>query len=197
MRRTLVSILATVGALVVAVPASAATLTTTNSCLWSYDSNWRHLDVDLAGVASPNPAAPGSGVNLTQTSVHVRIPDYLIEAGHGFQILRAGDNEIRAKAWVAVEGPGTPQGVVVHQLEAVARTTITEDANGGYASSTPVDVTIPIRDTAWTIGTATLGFRQAGAGTLLAIPAGAGGGAIDARGSAFIRMELGSLAMTA
>ena len=197
MRRTLVSTLATVGALVAAAPASAGTLSTQNSCQWNYDNVWRHLNVDLSGVASPNPAAPGSGTTLTQTSVHVRIPDYLIEYGHGFQILKAGENEIRAKAWVAIEGPGTPQSVVVHQLETVARFTITENANGDYVSNTPVDVTVPVRDTAWTVGTSALGFRQAGAGSLLGIPAGAGGGVIDARGSAFIRMELGSLAMTA
>ena len=111
MRRTLVSTLATVGALVrCRSPASAGTLTTQNSCQWSYDTCWRHLDVDLAGVASPNPVAPAPASTLTQTSVHVRIPDYLTEDGHGFQILKAGDNEIRAKAWVAIEGAGHAAG---------------------------------------------------------------------------------------
>lgn len=197
MRRSLTIFAVSVLSLVAAAPASAGTLTTQNSCQWSYDRQWRHLNVDLSGVAGPNPAAPGSGVNLTQASVHVRIPEYLIEYGHGFQILKAGENEIRAKAWVAIEGPGTPQGVVVHQLETVARFTITEDAEGRYLSSTPVDATIPIRDTAWTMGSAALGFRQAAAGTLLAIPAGTAGATLNARGSAFIRMELGALAMTA
>ncbi len=197
MRRILTIFAVTALSLVAAAPASAGTLTTKNACQWSYDRQWRHLDVDLAGVAAPNPAAPGSGVNLTQTSVHVRIPDYLIQYGHGFQILKAGANEIRAKAWVAIEGPGTPQGVAVHHLETVARFTITEDADGRYVSSTPVDVTVPIPDTAWTMGATALGFRQAAAGTLRAIPAGTGGAVIDARGSTFIRMELGALAMTA
>jgi hypothetical protein len=197
MRRSLPTLAVTALTLVAAAPASAGSLTTTNSCQWSYDRQWRHLNVDLAGVAAPNPAAPGSGVNLTQASVHVQIPEYLIRYGHGFQILKGGENEIRAKAWIAIEGSGSPQGVVTHQLETVARFTITQDANGEYVSSTPVDVTIPIRDTAWTIGTAPLGFRQAAAGTLLGIPAGTAGALIDARGSAFIRMELGALAMTA
>ncbi|MBE2314578.1 hypothetical protein DVA67_001210 [Solirubrobacter sp. CPCC 204708] len=197
MRRFLTIFAVTALLLVAAAPASAGTLSTQNSCKWSYDNTWRHLNVDLSGVASPNPVAPGSGVNLTQTSVHVRIPDYLIQYGHSLQILKAGANEIRAKAWLAVEGPGSPQNVMVHQLETVARFTITEDANGQFVSTTPVDVTIPIPDTVWTVGTAPLGFRQAGPGTLLGIPGGTGGAVLDALGSAFIRMELGALAMTA
>jgi len=188
MRRTLLSTAVVGLALAAAAPAAAGTLTTQNSCQWSYDREWRHLDVDLSGTAAPNPAAPGSGTTLTQTSVHVRIPEYLIRYGHGFQILKAGANEIRAKAWLAIEGTGSPQGVVVHPLETVARFTITEDADGVYVSSTPVDVTIPVPDTAWTVGTAPLAFRQAGAGALRGI---------NALGSVFIRMELGTLAMTA
>src|ERR1700752_4576061 len=111
MRRFLTSIPGGSLSLAAAPPASAATVTTQNSCRWSYDNLWRHLDIDVSGVATPNPVAPGSGVTLTQASVHARLPDYLAEYGHGFGILRAGDNEIQAKVWVAIEAAGTLQGV--------------------------------------------------------------------------------------
>ena len=62
MRRTLVSILATVGALVAAAPASAGTLTTHERVLAGATTRrGSHMNVDLAGTASPNPAAPGLG----------------------------------------------------------------------------------------------------------------------------------------
>jgi hypothetical protein len=172
-------------------PALAGTLTTRNSCKWS-DGAWRHLDVDLAGTGAPSPVAPGSGVALTAASVGVRLPDYLAQAGHGLGILKAGDNEIQARAWVAIAAPATPQGVQVFALQATVHTTITEDASGVYQSSTPIDVTVPIPDSAWTAGATPVGFSQAGAGTLPQIPAGSTGGLIQPIGSAFISATIGT-----
>jgi hypothetical protein len=171
-------------------PAAAGTLATQNSCKWS-DGVWRHLNVDLTGTGTPSPVAPGSGLSLTAASVHVRLPDYLAQAGHGLGILKAGDNEIQAKAWVAVAAPGTPQGVQVFALQTVAHTTITEDASGAYVSSTPIDVTVPLPDSAWTAGAALVAFSQAGAGTLPPVPAGAAGGNVQPSGSAFISASIG------
>jgi hypothetical protein len=171
-------------------PASAGTLATQNSCKWS-DGYWRHLNVDLTGTGAPSPVSPGSGLNLTGASVHVRLPDYLAQAGHGLGILKAGDNEIQAKAWVALAAPGTPQGVQVFALQTVAHTTITEDASGVYVSSTPIDVTVPLPDSAWTAGAAPVSFSQAGAGTLPPVPAGSGGGNVQPSGSAFISASIG------
>jgi len=149
------------GALLIPVsPASAVTLTTENSCKWS-DGYWRHLNADLTGTGSPSPVARGSGLNLTAASVHVRLPDYLAQAGHGLGVLKAGDNEIRAKAWIALAAPATPQSVQVFALETVAHTTITEDASGAYQSSTAIDVTVPLPDSAWTAGGAPVAFSQA------------------------------------
>ena len=42
-------------------------------------------------------------------------------------------------------------------------------------SSTPIDVTVPIPDTAWTDNGASVSFRQGSVGTLPIIPAGVGG----------------------
>ena len=57
----------------------------------------------------------------------MRLPDYLAQVGYGSGILKAGDNEIKAKVWLALQGSGTVQGVQVQALEAVAHTTITDD----------------------------------------------------------------------
>ena len=180
--------------LIPAAPASAGTLTTQNSCRWSYDSIWRHLNVDLSGVASPSPVAPGSGVRLTQAAVRAVLPEYLAEIGYNSQILNEGVNEIPAKVWLAVEAPGTPQGTQTFALETVARTTIT--APGGvYQSSTPIDVTIPVPDSTWTAPTSAIGFRQAGAGALGRIPAGTNGTQVTALGSAYISASVGSVRM--
>ena len=190
MRRTLVSILATVGALVAAAPASAGTLTTpelaasgaTTRSGATWTSTW-------PASRTPNPAAPGSGVTLTQTSVHVAAPG-LPRRGTGTgsdpqggrqRDPRQGVGRARRRRHAA----GRQSSM---QLETVARTT---DHRGRrtatYVSSTPIDVTVPIPDTAWTVGTAALGFRQAGAGTLPPIPAGPAGRWSTPLGSAFIR----------
>jgi hypothetical protein len=191
MRWSVTAVIAASFALTAASPASAGTLTTQNSCKWS-DGTWRHLDVDLTGTGSPSPVAPGSGLSLTAASVHVRLPDYLAQAGHGLGILKAGENEIRARAWIAIAAPATPQRVQVFALQTVARTTITEDASGVYQSSTPIDVTVPLPDSAWTAGGAPVGFTQAGAGTLPPLPAGTSNANIQPAGSAFISATIGS-----
>src|SRR5262249_42002742 len=152
---------------------------------------WRNLNIDLAGTASPAPVALNSGLNLTQASVHVSLPEYLARAGHGMQILHAGDNEIKAKAWIAIAAAGTPQSTQVFALETTAHTTITEDASGAYVSSTPLEVTVPIPDSAWTANAA-VAFSQAGAGALPPIPAGVNGGNIQPQGSAFISASVGN-----
>jgi hypothetical protein len=180
--------------LIPAAPASAGTLTTQNSCKWSYDSIWRHLGVDLSGVASPSPVAPGSGVRLTQAAVRAVLPEYLAEIGYNSQILDEGVNEIPAKVWLAVAAPGTPQGTQTFALETVARTTITAPG-GDYQSSTPIDVTIPVPDSTWTAPTSAIGFRQAGAGALGRIPAGTNGAQVTALGSAYISASVGSVRM--
>ena len=52
-------------------------------------------------------------------------------------------------------------------LDTVAHTTVTVNPDGSYASSTPLDVTIALPDTAWTAPAAGVAaWRQADAGTL-------------------------------
>src|ERR1041384_6104996 len=113
MRRTLVMTAVAGALLATAAPASAGTSTNQNSCKVNLDQVWRHAQIELGGVASPNPVAPGAGVALTQSSARLQLPDYIASAGYGIGVFKAGENEIRAKVWLAVEGVGTPQAVQV------------------------------------------------------------------------------------
>jgi hypothetical protein len=91
-----------------------------------------------------------------------------------------------------VAAPSTPQARQVFALETVAHTTIAEDASGVYQSSTPIDVTVPLPDSAWTAGSAPVAFSQAGAGALPQVPAGTSGAPVQPLGSAFISATVGS-----
>ncbi|MDA0174621.1 hypothetical protein OJ998_36320 [Solirubrobacter taibaiensis] len=183
MRRTLVSILAAVGALVAAAPASAGTITQPNACFWSIHSRWEQQNIDWAGTATPNPLAPGSGATLTGTSAHVRLPDWVTTYGDFFN---AGVNELPTKVWIALTGENTVQGVQVVALDTVARTTVTDNPDG-TRSMTPIEVTVPLPDTAWTAGVVgAAAFRQAGPGTLPPVPVGRDGANVTPKGSVFI-----------
>jgi len=169
-----------------AAPAAAGTVTTPNACLWSFDGYWRNQPLDFAGAAAPNPVAPGSGLALTSATIHARLPDWVGQIGANFGLLKEGDNEIPTKVWVALAGDSTPQSVQVVPLETVARTTVTKQPDGSY-TATPIDVTVPIPDTAWTAPqSGAAGFRQAGPGTLPEVPGGRNGAAVTPKGSVFI-----------
>ena len=169
-----------------AAPAAAGTVTTPNACLWSFDGFWRNQPLDFTGTAAPNPVAPGSGLALTSASVHARLPDWVGQYGANLGLLKEGENEIPTKVWLALGGNGTAQGVQVIPLETVARTTVTKLPDGSY-TATPIDVTVPIPDTAWTAGqSGASSFLQAGPGTLPTVPGGRNGAAVTPKGSAFI-----------
>jgi len=153
-------------ALAVVAPARAGTVTTQNSCRWSTDNQWRHLNVDLGGAATPNPAAPGSGISLTGGTMHLQLPT-------------AGDNQIDVKAWLALQGSGTLQGVQVLPLEVGAH------ADG---ASSAVDLTLALPDTAWTNDAASTSFRQGTVGTLPLIAAGPNGAPVKPLGSLYLHV---------
>ncbi len=113
MRWTLTAVLLASLVLIPASPAAAGTLTTTNACLWSIDSLWRDQAVDLTGTGAPNPVAPASGVSLTASSVHARLPDWVGSIGANTGLLKPGENEIPTKVWVALAGDGLTPGVQV------------------------------------------------------------------------------------
>jgi hypothetical protein len=174
-------------ALIPASPASAGTLSTQNSCKVSIDGIWRHMTVELSGTASPSPAAPGSGVALTRTSGRTVVPQYLLQYAANAGILQPGENKVAVRAWLAVEAPGTPQGVQVVEGQTTATTTVDDAGN-----ATPMDVTVPFPDTTWTAPATPVGFRQGPVGQLPAVPVGPGGGNVRPVGSVFINAKIGT-----
>lgn len=179
--------------LVVAAPAGAATTTTVNACHWSIDDYWRDLDLTLAGTASPSPVGPGGGVTLVGASVAARLPDWIPQYGYNLGLLRAGRNDLPSRVWVAITGDGTPQGTQVRELSVTASTTITVDGEQNFVSATPLDVAIPLPETAWSApASGAASFRQAGAGALPALPIGLGGAAVVPRGSIVVHTTLGA-----
>ena len=187
MRLKVIAVLGAGLALVPAADASAGTLTTQNSCKVSLDGVWRHLAVDLSGTAFPSPVAPGTGVALTQTSGRTVVPQYLLQYAANAGILVPGENRIAVRAWVALEAPGTPQGVQVVDAETTAVTTVDAD---GKASA--MDVTVPLPSTTWTAGATPVAFRQGPVGHLPAVPVGPGGGNVRPVGSVFINAKIGT-----
>lgn len=187
MRWTLTAVLLASLVLIPASSAAAGTLTTTNACQWGLDSLWRDQAIDLTGTGTPTPVAPASGLALTAASIHARLPDWVGDYGARLGLLKPGENDVRAKVWVALAADGTGEGVQVKALETIVHVTVTEHPDGSY-TSTPIDVTIPIPDTAWTAASTegVAGFKQAGPGTLPTIPGGNGGGSVKPKGSVFI-----------
>jgi hypothetical protein len=176
-----------------AAPAGAASVTTTNACHWSIDDYWRDLGLTLAGGAAPSPVGPGGGLQLGGASVAARLPDWIPEYGYNLGLLRAGRNDLPSRVWVAIAGDGTAQGTQVREVSVTASTTISVDGDQSFVSATPLDVAIPLPATDWTAAASgTAAFRQAGAGTLPALPIGLGGAAVVPRGSIVIHTTLGA-----
>jgi hypothetical protein len=188
--RLLVGILCAIAA--VPSGAAAATATTTNACNWSVDGVWRNLDITLRGTGVPNPVAPGGGVGLRSVSVGARLPDWVPEYGYNFGLLKAGYNELPSRVWVAIAAGGATGAAHVYEMPVTASTTITVDDEARFVSATPIDVSIPLPDTAWTAqASGEMTFRQAPAGALPPLPVGNGGATVAVSGSVFIYTTIG------
>lgn len=184
MRLKLIAAVGASLALVPAAPASAGTLTVPNACFWSVPGGWFDQSVEITGAGSPNPAAPGSGVTLTGASARSPFPSWIYEYTEFFQ---PGENRIEAKVWIALAADGASPATQTLYREVTTTTVKTVHADG-TETITPIDVTVPLPDTAWA-GPATEGaaaFKQASAGALGTIPGGVRGQNVDAKGSVFI-----------
>jgi hypothetical protein len=78
-------------------------------------------------------------------------------------------------------------------LNATAATTITTSPDGAFVSGTPIDVTIPIDATTWTVAGEPVSFAQAGPGTLPPLPVGLNDSVVPVTGSIVIAPKLASL----
>jgi hypothetical protein len=166
LRRTLAALATIAAAFALAAPASAS-VSAANACWWSAPGEWNNETFTLSGVAAPAQAAAGTPITLSGTTAAITLPREVIDAGVELGLLKAGENEIAIRAWLAIRGENTVEGTQVRETATTARTTITLAANGTVVTATPLDVTATFPDTQWTSASdAPVSFAQAPVGTL-------------------------------
>lgn len=164
------STLAAVAAFLWAAAPASAQVTVANVCHWSGDG-WNDETFTLSGLAAPPQAAAGAPITLSGMTASITLAEEVVRTGVRLQVLKAGVNDISVRAWLAIRGENTIEGVQVRDATTTARTTIVLDAEGNYVSSTPLVVTAAFADTAWTSASgAPVSFMQAGAGSLTRLP---------------------------
>lgn len=189
-------IVALVAALTFVSPAAAATVTIPNACLWDATGTWEQESLTFGGAAAPERAGAGAPVTLGGLTARMLISPEVVEIGYNTGVLKPGDNEVPFRAWIAVRGTNTAEGVQVRETSGTARTTIATNPQLEFVSATPIDVQAALADTLWTTGAAfPTTFTQAEAGTLGPLPAGPGGASVTPRGSAVIVATIGPLSL--
>ena len=170
--------------------AHGGTQVSQNACHYAFDNAWRNLDVSLTGTASPLSVTPGQQVTLTGASAYVALPSWIPQYGYNAGLLKEGTNEIPVRAWLALAGSNTAEGVQVIPITATATTTVV--ATGGtFRSGTAPVMNVPLPDTTWTAGGEdTVAFSQAGPGSLPGGLPAAGGQTVTPRGSLYVNAAL-------
>lgn len=185
---------AVVAAATLAQPARAATLTSTNACLYSVENEYRDQAVTLTGSGSPIGATAGAVATLSGASLSARLPPSLPRTGYETGIFKAGYNPIPSKVWIALAATNATPATQVRALSVTASTRIRTTASGAFISGTPIVVTIPIPNTSWTLlEDGPVSFSQAGPGALPPLPVGVGNREVPVSGSIVVKPTLGKL----
>jgi hypothetical protein len=171
MRPALIAVAAGAACLAAAAPASAQ-VGATNACWWTFPGTWSTETFSLSAVASPaQSAGAGTPITLTGTTATITLPRAVIESGVGLGVLQAGENEIGIRAWLAIRGENTAEGVQTRETTTSVRTTIVLGPEGQLVSATPLTVTGTFGDTQWTAAAGgPVAFAQAAAGSLTGLP---------------------------
>jgi hypothetical protein len=192
--RTKVAMAGGLLALALAAPAGAATVTTTNACLYSVNQEYRDQLVTLGGAGSPREAAAGATVTLSGTYISATLPPSLPQTGYDLGIFQAGHNTIPSRVWVAIAAAHATPETQVRELTVTASTTIKVGAGGNFLSGTPIVVRIPIPNTTWTAtGDGPVTFSQAPAGSLPSLPVGLNDTPAPVAGSILVKPKLANL----
>lgn len=142
--------------LVGATPASAGTVTTTNSCTNNAQAGTSALDITVSGAATPDPIILGSGdITLSGATFGIDVPSTVLLAGYGLGLLTTGTNNIPATVNVDLLATNTAQGTqTVPPLNVVGVTTISDptpsNKTSGDETATPLAVSATIPDMTWT-----------------------------------------------
>lgn len=188
MRRTL--LIAALALLWGAAPARA----TTNACNFSVDDYWTSIDVALTGTATPQAdVRPGDTLTLTGATAAAALPAYLAQVGYNAGILKAGENQIPVRVWVALQATNTLERTqLVGPVAVQAQTTITTATSGEFVSATPITYTPPaLPATTWTAAGGDVVLSQAPAGSIAQrLPIGPDDALRAVKGSAVILADL-------
>lgn len=185
-----VLLIAVAALLMGAAPARAAT----NACNFSVDDYWTSIDVALTGTGTPQTdVLPGDTVTLTGATAAAALPAYLAQVGYNTGILKAGENQIPVKVWVALQATNTLERTqLVGPVAIQARMTITTGPGGAFVSATPITYTPPaLPATTWTAAGGDLALSQAPAGAITQrLPIGPDDALRTVKGSAVILADL-------
>jgi len=193
--RSAIALVTVIGALV-AIPAHGATVTQTNACFYNVNEEYRNQLVTLSGVGSPAGAPAGAIATLSGASLSAQLPPSLPEQGYETGIFHSGYNEVPSRVWVAISATNAIPATQYRELNTIASTTITTQGGdtGEFVSGTPIEVTIPIPDTTWTVAAAgPVTFAQAGPGTLPSLPVGNSDAMKAVKGSIVVKPKLAGL----
>jgi hypothetical protein len=185
-----VLLIAAVALLCGAAPARAAS----NACNFSVDDYWTSIDVTLAGTATPpGEVLPGDAVTLTGATAAAALPAYMAQIGYNAGILKAGENQIPVKVWIALQATNTLERTqLAGPVDVQARTTITTAPNGEFLSASPITYTPPaLPATTWTAAGGDVVLSQAPAGAITQrLPIGPDDAPRAIKGSAVILADL-------
>ena len=192
--RTPVALVGGLLTLTFSTPAGAATVTTTNACLYSVNNEYRDQLVTLGGAGSPRDAAPGVTATLSGAYISATLPPSLPKTGYDLGIFKTGLNTIPSRVWVALAAANATPATQVRELSVTASTTIKVAASGTFLSGTPIVVRIPIPNTTWTVAEGgPVAFSQAGPGLLPSLPVGLNDQLVPVAGSIVVKPKLANL----
>lgn len=184
-----------------AAPAAAADL---NACLYSFDQEWREVDVVFAGttsaqtaggqpIASPaTPLAPGDKVTFSGGTLSATLPEWVAKFGYEGGFLQDG-SEFPIEGWFALDATNTVEGVTeAIRFTTTARVSIAFDAAGEVdeARSTVTTDPVALPSRTWTAAGGTVRVHQAFGDVLGSLPVGRNGSMATPEGSLAVKADV-------
>ncbi|MEH3055411.1 MAG: hypothetical protein PGN13_15640 [Patulibacter minatonensis] len=186
-----------------ATPASAGVASLPNACLYSYDQEWREVDLGILGtttaktaggapVAAGGALAPGDRVTLSAAELRSVLPDWIAKFGVEGGWLEQG-TQLAVEGWLALDATNTVEGTTapIH-FTTTARTELAYLDNGqvdGDASKVLVDP-VALPSTTWTAAGGPVRVGQALGDTLGELPVGRNGSTTTPAGSLAIKVSI-------
>lgn len=190
-----------VAAFAVAMPtgATAAPVLSNNACTGS-DGQWGTLPLELSATAAQN----GRNLDVSAIQPSVSIPSWLpakLSPYAGAIALAtggAGTKNVGVEAWMAVAGKGSTDTPQILKTTGTIRFTLSTTNFVTWTVGNPSLTLAPAAATTWRAPDAggAIDIAQAPAGSLPAIPGGAGNATVQPKGSLWIRGSAYGVSLT-